>query len=107
MKLGDVVAGEAVAVFTPIADAFAVGRTGLIGLGVLPIEVDLTGSAGLEERGFVPCDVSGSFGPEPEMCLRCCRRPWSVEGRHDARRMIEGFEESRRLCAAASMYAFQ
>lgn len=70
LNAGDVVAGEAVAVFTPIAEALVVGRTGLTGLGEEPSEVDLMGSAGLEERA-VPCEVSGSFGPDDATPLRC------------------------------------
>lgn len=79
-----VVAEDTVPVLTPIAEAFEVGKTGLIGVLMEeegdeeePIEVDLIGSAGLEERG-VPWDVSGSLGPEEAMprLLLCCRDCW-------------------------------
>lgn len=84
-----VVAEDTVPVLTPIAEALEVGKTGLIGVlldeegdadadeGVEPIEVDLIGSAGLEDRG-VPCDVNGSFGPEEAIprLLFCCRDCW-------------------------------
>lgn len=84
-----VVAEDRVPVLTPIAEAFEVGKTGLIGALLddgeegdadedeeeEPIEVDLIGSAGLEARG-VPCDVNGSFGPEEAtprlLCCSCC-----------------------------------
>lgn len=82
-----VVAEDTVPVLTPIAEAFEVGKTGLIGALLdeeegdadeeeEPIEVDLIGSAGLEERG-VPCDVNGSFGPEEATPrLLCCCSCW-------------------------------